>query len=178
VDFWLSDERWVPWDDERSNGRQAEEALTSHVEARLHRPRYSEHLSPDESAVRYEAELRGLFPDGDPDLVMLGMGHDGHTASLFPGTDALEERSRWYVANHVPQVDMWRLTATYPLLWSAKTVLVLVAGEDKAEMIAQVFAGSADVPIARLSESKGQVIWMLDRPAASQLSPDQITEYG
>lgn len=168
VDAWLSDERWVPPDDERSNGRMAAETLLDHVDARFHRPRWSEFIEPRDAAVHYEAKLRSIHHGHRPDLILLGLGEDGHTASLFPGTSALEEESRWFVANQVPQIDEVRLTATYPLLWIARVLMVLVVGERKAGAVAESWAGNT--PASRLGEGEAEVEWHLDVAAASQLS--------
>jgi len=169
VDAWLSDERWVPHDDERSNGRMAAETLMDHVDARFHRPRWSEHIDAAGSAVHYEATIRSIHDDGRPDLILLGMGADGHTASLFPGSEALDETSRLFVANTIPESGEVRLTATYPLLWSAHRLLVMVTGEAKAPALAEAFAGGS-VPIARIGEGEAEVEWHADRAAASQHS--------
>ena len=171
IDLWLSDERWVPWDDEQSNGRMALESLGGGVN--LHRPRWSDLLGPAGSAAHYEAELRLLHGNAVPDLVLLGMGPDGHTASLFPNTDAITESddSRWYVANHVPQLDTWRLTATPWLLQHSKSVMVLVAGEGKAETLAEVLEGPDGVhPIQLLRHASGSVTFFVDEAAAGALS--------
>lgn len=168
VDAWLSDERWVPPDHERSNGRMAAEALLDHVEARLHRPRWSQFMRPKDSAAFYEAKLRSLHHDHRPDLILLGLGEDGHTASLFPETPALGETTRWFVANQVPQQEDVRLTATYPLLWSARVLMVLVVGEHKAAAVAETMSGRT--PASRLDEGDAEVEWHLDKAAASQLS--------
>lgn len=164
---WLSDERWVPPDHERSNGRMAESLLTDHVGARLVRPRWNELLQPADSASHYEAELRHLHSGDQPSLVLLGMGDDGHTASLFPGTTALEEKERWIVANHVPHHREDRITATYPMLWRAKLVVVLVVGENKAEALRATFDGNT--PAGRLGEGDARVEWHVDEAAASLL---------
>jgi 6-phosphogluconolactonase len=168
VDAWLSDERWVPPDHERSNGRMAAKALLDHVEADFHRPRWSEFTEPHDAAAHYEAKLRSIHHGHRPDLILLGLGEDGHTASLFPGTKALEEMSRWFVANRVPQIDETRLTATFPLLWQARVVMVLVVGEQKAGAVAESMAGNT--PASRLGEGEAEVEWHLDRAAASLLS--------
>lgn len=167
VDAWLSDERWVAPGHERSNGRMASIALLDHVDATFHRPRWSELITPRDSAVHYEAQLRSILVHRPPDLVMLGMGDDGHTASLFPGTMAVDERDRWYVANHVPHLDEDRLTATYPLLWSARLLMILVVGMSKAEAVKASFEGST--PAGRLGEGDAEVEWYVDQDAASQV---------
>jgi len=167
VDAWLSDERWVALSDERSNGRMASMALLDHVDATFHRPRWSDLITPRDSAVHYEAQLRSILVDRPPNLVMMGMGDDGHTASLFPGTAALDERNRWYVANQVPQLDEDRLTATYPLLWSARLLMVLVVGMSKADAVKASFEGAT--PAGRLGDGDAEVEWYVDQDAASQL---------
>lgn len=168
VDAWLSDERWVPPGHERSNGKMAAETLLDHVDARFHRPRWSRFMEPRDTAAHYEATLRSIHPAHRPDLVLLGLGEDGHTASLFPGTVALEEQTRWFVANAVPQLDEFRLTATFPLLWSALRLIVLVVGEHKAGALAETMSGNT--PASRLEEGDAEVEWHVDAAAASLLS--------
>ncbi|MPZ51464.1 MAG: 6-phosphogluconolactonase [Acidimicrobiia bacterium] len=163
VDAFLGDERWVAPDDDRSNGRMAEEALFAHVPARLHRPRYSEYLTPDDSASYYEADLRS-FINGGPDLMLLGMGPDRHTASLFPGSPALEEEKRWFVAN--PIDSEVRLTTTLPFLRGAKRLMFVANGDDKAEALADVFTSGSDAPSAQAARGDAIVEWHVDDTAA------------
>lgn len=167
VNAWLSDERWVPPDHERSNGRMAAELLMDHVPAVFHRPLWGDLVQAEDAAAHYEATVRSIH-EQPPDLILLGMGDDGHTASLFPGTAALDEKSRWIVANYVPQQGEMRLTATYPLLFRARTVMFLVAGGKKAEAVRASFEGKT--PAGRVGESEGRVIWHLDAAAASLLA--------
>jgi 6-phosphogluconolactonase len=167
VDAWLSDERWVSPDHERSNGRMAASALFDHVDAHFHRPLWSEHLTAEDSAAHYEATLRRLLGDDLPDVIMLGLGEDGHTASLFPGTGAIDERTRWFVSNFVPALEEERLTATFPLLWKARLVMVLATGANKAQAVAESFANRT--PAGQLAQSEATVEWYLDREAASLL---------
>jgi 6-phosphogluconolactonase len=167
VDAWLSDERWVPPDHQRSNGRMAAEALLDHVDAVFHRPRWSELLEPEDSAAHYEATLRSIHGGRPPDLVLLGVGEDGHTASLFPGTTALSETGRWFVANYVPSLAEERLSATYGLLWRARLLMVLAVGQSKAEAVKASFEGTT--PAGRLGDGEAKVEWHLDREAASLL---------
>lgn len=169
VDAWLSDERWVPPDHERSNGRMAAETLMDHVEARFHRPHWSEFIEPADSAAHYEATLRSIHDGKRPDLILLGMGEDAHTASLFPGSRALQEESRWFVANTIPETGEHRLTATYNLLWSAHRLMVITAGERKAPALRDSFEGNS-TPIGRIGEGDAEVEWHVDRSAASLLS--------
>jgi 6-phosphogluconolactonase len=168
VDAWMSDERWVPHEDERSNGRMAGETLMDHVPARFVRPRWSEFMTPADSAAHYEATLRSIHEGRPPDLVLLGMGEDGHTASLFPDSPALGEDSRWFVANRIPATGEARLTATYPLLWSSARLLVIVTGERKASALKDSLDGST--PAGRIDEGEGEVEWHVDRSATSLLS--------
>lgn len=167
VDAWLSDERWVPHHHDRSNGRQAAEALLNHVHATFLRPVWNEH-DPEKSADSYESQIRSIHPDRQPDLVLLGLGDDGHTASLFPGTTALNERKRWIVANKVPQHNETRITATFPLLWATRHVIFLVVGVGKAEALRDSFDGKT--PAGRVGEGNGHVEWYVDDAAASLLS--------
>lgn len=168
VDAWLSDERWVPPDDERSNGRMAAETLMDHVDGRFHRPRWSEFIEPSGSAAHYEADLRSLHSDHRPDLILLGMGEDGHTASLFPGSPALDEEERWFVANTIPETGERRLTATYPLLWAARRLLVIAVGENKAPAVRDTFDG-APTPVGRIGDGDAEVEWHIDDSAGSLL---------
>lgn len=165
VDIWLSDERWVPHLHSRSNGAMAQEALIDHIEARFHRPTWDEGLTPADSAALYETRLRSMLEGRPPDVIMLGIGDDGHTASLFPGTRALEQRDSWYVANHVPQLGEDRLTATFPLLWSAGLLLVVAVGTGKATALKTTFEG--DTPAGMLDNGDASVEWHVDREAAS-----------
>lgn len=168
VDLWLSDERWVSHDDERSNGLMATRTLIAEATARLERPRWSEMMEPSDSAVFYEATLRSIHPETGPDLVLLGMGADGHTASLFPDSKALDEEDRWFVANTIPQTSEPRLTVTYPLLWRARRLLVLTTGESKAPALRDSLAGLT--PAGRIDEGDAEVEWHVDQAAASLLS--------
>lgn len=168
VDAWLSDERWVPPDHERSNGRMVATTLLDHVDANFIRPRWSEYLESADAAAHYEASLRSIHVDRSPDLIMLGMGADAHIASLFPDTSALSERSRWYVANRPAGQDEDRITATFPLLWSANVVLVVALGIEKAAALKASFEDGT--PAGQLDKAEGVVEWYVDQDAASLLS--------
>ena len=173
VHVFFGDERTVPPDDEDSNYRMAREALLDNVPvASVHRMQGE--LPPDEAAKAYEEELRGFFgPDELPrfDLILLGIGGDGHTASLFPETSALEAHDRWVVANPVLKLQTTRITLTVPVINAALAVYFLVAGEGKADALAHILGGDADPRAypASLIQPQGGPRWMLDQPAASKL---------
>src|SRR3569832_130903 len=171
--FW-GDERCVPPDDRSSNYRMAREALLDKVpispEA-IHRMRGED--PPQQAAAAYEADLRALFGGGAPrfDVVLLGMGDNGHTASLFPHLTAVRETSRWVVAEYVGEVKMWRITMTPPLLNAAARVLFLVVGADKAAMLKRVLQGPRDIDAlpAQVIAPAGALTWLVDQSAASTL---------
>lgn len=180
VDFFWSDERSVPPDHRDSNYRMACEALLNSLAIdarRLHRMQ-GERGDLDAAAREYEAELAGAFgtaPSGEPpalDLVILGMGGDGHTASLFPNTAALHETTRWVVSNHVPRLGTQRLTLTAPILSRAARVVFLVTGAEKADVLAEVLEGPADperLPSQLIRPRSGALVWIVDRLAAARL---------
>jgi 6-phosphogluconolactonase len=167
VDGWLTDERWVAPDSEQSNGRMACEVLFDHVPATLHRPIWDPEAGPEAAAAAYESEL-SIILSGRPDLVLLGMGDDGHTASLFPGSDAIEEEDRLYVANVIDASGETRLTATFPLLHMARRTIFLAFGDSKAPAVRASFEGTT--PAGRIGDGEGEVEWHIDRAAASLLS--------
>ena len=126
--------------------------------------------------MKYERALRDFFPLSPGefprfDLVLLGVGPDGHTASLFPGTAALNETQRLVVANWVPKFNIYRLTFTFPVLNAAACVIFLASGPDKAAILHEVLENSAaDLPSQRVHPSNGELVWLVDRAAASTLS--------
>lgn len=167
---WFGDERCVPPDDPRSNYHLACESLLNAL-ARLpevHRIRGE--LEPDRAANDYERELDGVRLD----LVLLGVGTDGHTASLFPGAPALEERERLAVVAKPglePLVE--RVTLTLPVFAAAAQVVFLAAGEEKAAAVARAFGGEPDpqTPASLVRSAEGRTVAILDRAAASLLAP-------
>lgn len=178
LDLYWVDERCVPPDDPESNYRMTREALLSHVPlpaGQVHR--MEGELDPEAAAARYESDLRNSFRlEGAEsprfDLVALGMGDDGHTASLFPHTAAIHEMGRLVAANHVPQKDTWRITLTWPVINHASSVFFLIAGEDKAERIREVFIGPRDperLPSQLIWPSSGILTLFLDKAAAALL---------
>ena len=178
VHVFLGDERWVDNDHQDSNARMAREAFIEDIEATFHvLPTHFE--SPHEAADHYEETLAELFGSEQfhADLVILGLGTDGHTASLFPGTEALEEEDRLYVANWVPDKEMWRLSATFRLLHHASEVMFLATGNAKAEVVAEILEGDAPYPARTAMEGADRVTWFLDRAAAEHLSDAFLAEH-
>jgi 6-phosphogluconolactonase len=174
VHVFFGDERSVPPDHEDSNYRMAHETLLSRVPVgSVHRMRGE--LPPAEAAAAYERELREFFrADGLPalDLILLGIGEDGHTASLFPETSALDVTDRWVVANPVLKLETTRLTLTVPVINAAKAVTFLVAGEGKAGALKEILEGDADpraYPAKFIRPEDGDLTWMVDEAAASLL---------
>ena len=178
VHVYWSDERCVPVDDPRSNAGMTRRALLDHVPvpaAQVH-PLYLGG-SPRQAATDFEALLRGIASGGAPrfDLVLLGLGADGHTASLFPGTAAVAERQRLVCELYLPEQDMYRLTMTLPLLNQARQVLFMVAGAGKAAMLQQVLSDVVDstgqMPPAKLIRPVGgELRWLVDAAAAGGLN--------
>ena len=176
--FFWSDERHVPPDHPDSNYRIAKEALLSKVPVppeNIFRVR-AEEKDANVVAKDYEEALRsffGLRPGEFPrfDLILLGLGPDGHTASLFPNTAALNETKLLVVANWVEKFKANRITFTYPVLNNAACVIFLVSGADKADMVRTVLEdGRADLPSQRVHPVNGRLLWLLDKGAASKLS--------
>jgi len=161
----FGDERPVPPDDPQSNYRMVKEALLDPVGVPSTSVlRLSGELPPEEAASRAEGQLRQLASlAGEPvfrhDLVLLGMGDDGHTASLFPGTTALDEKERWVVANRVPQLGTDRITFTYPLIAAADEALFLVNGAAKHAMAEKVLSGDPAYPASAVRA--GRVAWLI-----------------
>ncbi len=172
VHGWLTDERHVPVDHPDSNAGMMRRSLFDHVPATLHEVPWFE--DPVAAAAAYEEELDALLEHGPsglrPGLVILGVGTDGHTASLFPGSEALAGEGRDFVANFVESQDAWRLTATTGLLARARRTVFLVSGAHKAEIVAEILEGDTDYPAAVVSERSRDAVWLLDRDAASRLS--------
>jgi 6-phosphogluconolactonase len=163
---WLTDERWVApmWPD--SNQRMIRETLVGITGVQFVAPDTTLR-SPTEAASRYTETLIGVLATAARRVTLLGIGTDGHTASLFPGTTALETSGPRYIDNFVQEFDAWRLTSTFDLLGESDVVYFLVAGQPKAAMIASI-AGGADVPAAKVT-AKDKVVWLLDKESASEL---------
>lgn len=173
----FGDERCVPPEHPDSNYGTARRALLEPAgipEPRIHRMHGE--AAPAAAAAQYEREIAVAFRGAPPrfDLILLGLGADGHTASLFPGTSALEERQRWVRENWVEPLAAWRITMTLPLLNLARRVVFLVAGADKAPALRAVLQpnpAAPRLPAARVAPPAGQVLWLVDRAAAQLLPP-------
>jgi 6-phosphogluconolactonase len=165
--FTFGDERCVPPDDPQSNFRMARENLFvpgAVPEKSIMRMRGE--IDPQSAAQEYEDQLNAIATArGEPvyqhDLILLGLGDDGHTASLFPGTAALEEMTRSVVANFVPKLNAWRLTFTFPLINHARQILFLVGASKNPELIERVLAGDSQFPAARVNPIAGEVTWII-----------------
>jgi 6-phosphogluconolactonase len=174
--FW-GDERCVSPDHPESNYRMTKEAFLDHIpipQVNVHRIRGE--IQPPKAAKEYEVLLREFFANRAPrfDLIFLGMGSDGHTASLFPNTSAVHESKRWVVANYVDAQFPWRITITPSIINQALNVTFIVAGPGKAERLRQVLWGRHQpdsLPAQAVRPHHGQLNWMIDQDAASLLSP-------
>ena len=176
VHVFFGDERCVPPEDARSNYRMAREALLDRVSlppSNVHRIRGED--DPEQAALAYERDLQRLFrTETFPafDLVCLGLGGDGHTASLFPGAAALRESARWVVAHHGESAGVWRVTFTAPLINAARHVAFLVCGEDKSDALRQVLEGPYRpnvLPAQMIQPVSGGLCWLVDAAAAARL---------
>jgi 6-phosphogluconolactonase len=183
IHFFWGDERHVPPDHPESNYRMAYEALLSRIPitaANVHRIK-SENPDAHQAAAEYEQDIRDFFqlPEGgfpQFDLVFLGLGPDGHTASLFPGTKALIEDRRLVVANWVGKFDTQRITMTAPVFNEASAVIFLVAGDDKAAPLKSVLEGDyepSQLPAQMIRPIKGRELWIVDTAAARLLKKDE-----
>lgn len=163
---WLTDERWVAPMSADANRRMVWDALVRTTGAQFLAPDTTLQ-SPETAASRFTDTLIPVLATVQRRITLLGIGTDGHTASLFPGTTALDTGGPRYVDNFVPSLDAWRLTATFDLLAESDIVYFLVAGASKSAMVASIAAGQ-DVPAARIT-AREKVVWLLDREAASAL---------
>lgn len=173
--FFWGDERFVPADDPKSNYRMTRESLFRHI------PTPPENIHPietnfpqaDEAARAYEKVVRGFIPEAGPsfDLMFLGVGGEGHTASLFPDSPALREEKRWVVGVRAPAEPPVRISLTFPILRRPRVTYFLLAGTEKQEIVAALRkdagAGVEELPVEML-RPEGEVIWFLDRAAAGE----------
>ena len=186
VHVFFSDERCVPPDHPDSNYRMVRESLLEQIAipaANVHR--ILGEIRPEAAAEEYESQLRVFFAprrmsrtqSGEHqvprfDLILLGMGEDGHTASLFPGAAGLQERSRWVVPQYVEKLNSWRVTLTLPVINTAAQVVFAVSGKSKAERVREVIGGAAAdslLPAQMVKPVSGELLWLVDADAASLL---------
>ncbi|TAN19778.1 MAG: 6-phosphogluconolactonase [Chitinophagaceae bacterium] len=173
--IFFGDERYVPFDDDRNNGKMAYETLLRHVpipEKQIHY--FNTTFSPEQSASEYSKILHHYF-DNQPDtfdLVLLGMGDDGHTLSLFPGTAVIHEDKKWVKAYFVEKLNMFRITLTVPVVIRSSAVAFLAVGEKKAATLKEVIEGNYSpdkYPSQIIKPVNGNLHWFLDKAAASRL---------
>jgi 6-phosphogluconolactonase len=169
--FTFGDERCVPPANDESNFRMANEALfrpASVPDSSILRMRGE--IEPVLAAKEYEAQLDVLAAKSgekiyEHDLILLGLGDDGHTASLFPGTGALSETERRVVSNYVPKLNSWRLTFTFPLIFAARAVCFLIGANKDPKLIERIFAGDPALPAARVDQNAKSVTWIIEQKA-------------
>ena len=167
IQITFGDERCVPPEDNQSNYKMAKESLLDKVPLPASNVfRMRGEIDPKTAAAEYESQLATVAARfGEPryihDLLLLGIGDDGHTASLFPGTSALEELEKNVVANFVPKFSTHRITFTYPLINAARHVCFLVNDTKKAGIIDEILSGKSDYPSARVAPHSGQLTWLL-----------------
>jgi 6-phosphogluconolactonase len=187
LELFFVDERTVPPDDKDSNYRMAREAMLDKVPLKPEQVfRIEGELNPEEAAARYETTIRNQFRlEGAEvprfDVVQLGMGDDGHTASIFPHTAAIHELGRIAYANQVPQKDTWRVTLTWPVIIQASEVFFLIGGKDKADPLHRVLQGPYDpetLPSQLIQPKNGKLLLLLDKDAAALLPPPDASGVG
>jgi 6-phosphogluconolactonase len=181
--FW-GDERCVAPEHPDSNYKMTRDALLSKIsfpENNTHR--VPAEMTPAIDAARaYDQSLKVFFKHERPfpafDVMMLGMGDDGHTASLFPGTTALEENEKWVASTYVEKLSASRITLTYPVINNSRRILILCAGEGKASVLKEVLRTGTPIrfPVQRVQPQNGELIWLLDAAAASKLTPDVLNK--
>ena len=185
IEFFWGDERYVPPTDSSSNYRMTNDAMLSKVSVtaeRIHR--VSTELEPPEVAAdKYESEIRrvistraGAVPEFD--LILLGLGTNGHVASLFPFQPALQEKSKLVISEYIEEVKMTRISLTFPVINAATDILFLSLGPDKASVVKEVLTGSPDperLPAQYVHPNPGQTTWLIDPPAAAGLPEEMLT---
>lgn len=176
ISFFWGDERPAPPDDPQSNHKLAYDALLSKIPTPPEQVyRMEGERAPEEAARRYEAKLRGVFgaePFPRFDLVLLGLGENGHTASLFPRTQMLHEKDKWVAAEHIDEIGSWRISLTTPAINHAAHVMFLVGGAGKAQVFFEVWNGArapADLPARLIAPVQGDLMWLLDYAAAGEV---------
>ena len=174
--FFWGDERFVPFEDDRNNARMAFETLLNKVgvvPSQIHIMKTD--IEPAESVANYESTLHQYFRESPVtfDLVLLGMGDDGHTLSLFPGTDVISKEDAWVDAFYLPSQDMFRITLTAPVVNISSAVVFAAAGSGKADVLKEVLEGEPNVntyPSQIIKPLNGNLHWFVDEAAASKLT--------
>ena len=174
IHFFWSDERHVPPDHPESNYRMANDALLSRVpisQSNVHRVP-SENPDAADAAAEYERIVVETTGQSLPqlDLILLGLGSDGHTASIFPGSDVLNETERLVAAPWVEKLQTYRITMTLPLLNNGASVVFLVSGSEKAKIVKEIFEGPEQYPAQAIKPANGELLWMLDEDAAGAVT--------
>ena len=171
--FFMGDERFVPPSDERSNARMAYETLLNHVPVKKENIHFyqTENITPEHSAKAYDALLHQYFSEKKTsfDVVILGLGDDGHTLSLFPGKPVIHEQKKWVDAFWLPEQDMYRITLTHPLVNRAANVAFLVSGEKKVHALNEVLKGAYNpdkYPAQIIKPYPGELHWFVDSAAS------------
>jgi 6-phosphogluconolactonase len=169
--FW-GDERWVPLEDDLSNAKMSYSTLLSHVPIPKENifEMYKDGVTPENYAVEYEQSIRTILgEEGKFDLILLGMGDDGHTASLFPGQAVLEEKNKWVSAYYLEPQKMHRITLTAPLINKAEKIIVIAFGEKKAHALKEVLHGDSNpnlYPMQLIKPVTGELLFLVDKSAA------------
>jgi len=169
--FW-GDERWVPLSDDLSNAKMSYASLLSHVPVPKENifEMYKDGVTPEDYAVSYEQSIRKVLGDeGKFDLILLGMGDDGHTASLFPGQEVLQEQTKWVDAYYLEPQKMHRITLTAPLINKAEKIVVVAFGEKKAHALKEVTTGNYNpetYPMQLIKPVSGELLFLVDKSAA------------
>lgn len=183
IHFFWGDERWLAPSHERSNYKMVKDALFSKVDipaGNIHPMKLEKEERIEDGAIRYENELRSYFGSGEEfpefDLMLLGLGEDGHIASLFPGEEALKEKKKWVSHTIMKQLNEARLTLTFPVINYSKDILFLVTGNGKAEVLAHVLGKKKKEGIRYPSEDvkavHGEVTWLLDEESAAGIQAE------
>lgn len=179
--FW-GDERCVPPDDSESNFRMANEYLLSKINVPGENIfRIPAEKPPAEAAAEYEQNMRRFFGDKsfpNFDITLLGIGDDGHVASLFPKTEVLEIKDKWAAAVYVEGLKAWRITLTYPVINNSKNILFIAAGKRKSDIIEKAFTDKkANLPVQKISPSEGKIIWFLDKESSRGILKSILKPY-